>query len=183
MTKSTQVEDRKLLAALALAMVEHPRANLQELARATGISKATLYRFCATRDLLIERLMQHTNEALSEAIRNAGLGDTSPPEALRRLVANCLENQELMLFLIYHCRPGASIEEQIQSEWMAALDDFFLRGQQTGVFRIDIAAAAMTEIWMSMLIGLLEAERRGRVARVGLPALFESAFLHGTIRS
>ena len=43
-------EEEKTLAALALAMVDHPRATLQELAKAIGVSKATLYRFCRTRD-------------------------------------------------------------------------------------------------------------------------------------
>src|SRR5690606_38987885 len=100
-------------------------------------------------------------------IRNAELDSHSPLEALRRLAINSLENQELMLFLVYFWRSGTAVEEQIQTEWVAALDAFFLRGQQAGVFRIDIATAAMTELWISMLIGLQDAERRGRVARVG----------------
>lgn len=182
MTRTTQTGDDRLLAALALAMVEHPRANLHELARATGISKATLYRFCGTRDLLIERLMQHATDAFSQSIRDAGLDQSAPRKALERLAVHSLENPELMLFLIYYCRPGALIEQQAETEWLGALDAFFLRGQQAGAFRIDISAAAMTELWISMVIGLQDAERRGRVARLGLPALLESVFLHGAIR-
>lgn len=172
--------DEKFLASLALALLENPAATLQELARALGVSKATLYRFCPTRDQLVERLMEHATHSLSQAIRSAELERDPPLEALRRLTVKSLENQELTLFLTFFWRPGASIEEQAYTDWMTALDAFFLRGQQAGVFRIDISAAAMTELWISILIGLQDAERRGRVARVGLPALFELSFLHGT---
>ena len=36
--------DDKLARALALSIAQQPRASLQQLARAAGISKATLYR-------------------------------------------------------------------------------------------------------------------------------------------
>ena len=183
MARSAQNDEEKLLASLALALIENPQANLQQLARAIGISKATLYRFCPTRELLIERLMQQAVAALTHAIHHAELGGPEPREALGRLAANCLDNQELMLFLMYFWRPGVSIEQQMETEWLATLDAFFLQGQQAGVFRIDIAAAAMTELWIAMLLGLQDAERRCRIARQGLPVLLETAFLHGTIRS
>lgn len=57
------------------------------------------------------------------------------------------------------------------------LDAFFLRGQQQGVFRIDIPAPALTEIWVSILLGLVEAERHVRIARAGLATVVERAFI------
>ena len=50
------VAEEKLLKALAVAMVEHPRGTFKEIAQAAGVSKATLNRFCGTRDNLIEML-------------------------------------------------------------------------------------------------------------------------------
>ncbi len=47
MTASTS-PDAATLSALALALVTQPRASLQDLAKAIGVSKATLYRFCRT---------------------------------------------------------------------------------------------------------------------------------------
>lgn len=38
--------DERLIKALAVAIVDHPRATLKELAEAAGVSKATLHRFC-----------------------------------------------------------------------------------------------------------------------------------------
>ena len=38
--------DERLIKALAVAIVDRPRATLKELAEAAGVSKATLHRFC-----------------------------------------------------------------------------------------------------------------------------------------
>lgn len=180
-TPAADAEDRKLLAALALALVDQPRASLQELARAIGISKATLYRFCRTREQLIERLMQHCTQVFSDAIRDANLDTAAVPDALRQLTASHLEHRELTAFLMYYWK-DALRDPCIEEGWDASLDAFFLRGQQEGLFRIDIPAPALTEIWVSMVIGLVDAERRGRVARAGLPGLLERAFLQGTAK-
>ncbi|CAB5691447.1 Uncharacterised protein [Delftia tsuruhatensis] len=182
MTSTKQEDEGKLLSALALALLDAPQANLQELARAIGISKATLYRFCPTRDQLIDRLIAHAADTLSRAMRAAEPERSLPLEALRRLSAHCQEHQTLLLFLMYFWRSDVSVVQQIEHEWTSTMDAFFLRGQQAGVFRIDIPAAAMTELWLSMMVGLLDAERRGRVARAGLATLLEQAFLHGTLQ-
>lgn len=175
---SLHMEDNQLLSALALAMVERPRATLQELANAIGISKATLYRYCRTREQLVERLMSHSTRVISEAIRMAELESSPALEALRRLIANNLEHRELNAFLMYYWKDAVR-DPDIEIEWENALDAFFLRGQREGIFRIDITAPALTEIWVAVLIGLMDAERRGRIARAGLAALVERAFLAG----
>jgi TetR/AcrR family transcriptional repressor of mexCD-oprJ operon len=171
----TEKDDHKIMSALALALVQHPRASLQELAKAVGISKATLYRFCRTREELIERLTTYSMAMITAAIESAELETAPPLEALRKLTMANLEHKEATSFLINYCKPDAEEE----AKWENRMDGFFLRGQQAGVFRIDIPAAALTEIWVGLLIGLVEAERRGRVARIGIADLFESAFLRG----
>jgi len=173
------MEDNRILAALALALVDRPRANLQELAGAIGLSKATLYRFCRTREQLIERLVDHSTTLIGEDIQASGLDTAQPLEALKRLIASTLEHGAFTAFLVYYWKKDSSVESGLEAGWDAALDAFFLRGQREGVFRIDIAAAALTEILVAMLNGLVDAERRGRVARTGLASLVEHAFLHG----
>lgn len=173
-----ETEDGRILPALALALVDQPKASLQELARIIGISKATLYRFCRTREQLIERLMAYSTQMFSEAIRTAELDKGPALDALRRLTANHLEHRELTAFLIYYWKE-ASKDPGIDAGWDVALDIFFLRGQQEGTFRIDIPAPALSEIWVSVVVGLVDAERRGRVARAHLARLTETAFLQG----
>lgn len=178
MSTSGNTEDQALLSALALAMVYQPRAPLQELAKAAGISKATLYRFCKTREQLHEELFNHAIKAINGSIQSANLRHEEPGKALRQLIKNAVAQSELTIFLVHYWKNNV-VEHQMQAHWQQALDAFFLRGQQLGAFRIDIPAAALTELYASTLTGLLDAKHRGRVAKVGLPTLLETVFLQG----
>jgi TetR/AcrR family transcriptional repressor of mexCD-oprJ operon len=174
-----EAENDKMMAALARALVDQPRASLQEVAAAVGVSKATLYRLCRTRGQLVERLVYHAATRITEAIEAAHL-DTAPPlTALERLIANNLEHRELTTFLIHYWGQDPPTAAGVEAGWDAALDAFFLRGQQAGVFRIDLAAPALTEIFVALLLRLIDAERHGRVARAGLAGVIERAFLRG----
>lgn len=174
-----RAEEQRLLASLALAMVTHPRATLQELARAVGLSKATLYRFCRTREQLVERLLNYSMTQVSTAIEASRLTEDHPLEALQRLTVNSLACRECSAFLMmYYWQDGAT-DLGVEAGWEPQMDAFFLRGQQTGVFRIDMAAPVLTELWIAIFTGMVDAERRGRVARAGLAALVVQAFLQG----
>ncbi|MBV2233940.1 MAG: TetR/AcrR family transcriptional regulator [Sterolibacterium sp.] len=172
-------EENRLLAALAQAMVERPRATLQELAHAVGVSKATLYRFCRTREQLVERLLNHSVARVTAAMDAARLDQGTPLEALHRLIVHMLEQRKCGAFLMMHYWQDGATGMGSENGWEAQLDAFFLRGQQAGALRIDIATPALTELWSSIFSGLVEAERRGRIARTSLAGLFEQAFLQG----
>ena len=47
------------------------------------------------------------------------------------------------------------------------------------MFRIDISAAVLSELFLSLIFGIVDAERRGRMARSGSAAILEQIFLHG----
>lgn len=174
--------DEKLLKALAAAMVARPRGTLKDIAVAAGVSKATLHRFCGTREHLIERLMGYGSQVLNQVIDHARLDSAPPREALRRLIQGHLTHRELLTFLAFQWRPDSMDEAVGGGRWMPycdALDAFFLRGQREGVFRLDIAAPALSEIFAALIFGLVDAERRGRVAWASTPAMLETAFLEG----
>lgn len=178
--------DEKLLKALAVAMVDRPRGTFKDIAQGAGISKATLNRFCGTRDNLIDRLMEHGSVVMNRAIAEADLLNAPPLEALQRLIEQHLAQREILVFMIVQWRPDSMDEDQGGQRWLPyadALDAFFLRGQEQGVFRIDIAAPALTEVFASILFGLVDAERRGRVARSGMANLVETVFLRGASKA
>ena len=167
-----------LLDALALAMVKKPKASLGELAKAVGISRGTLYNFCRTRDELLERLFNYGLQVITKDMNDVRL-ETSPPlEALREMTQESLKHWEITLFMIRYWKPehGCSAPEL---DWDTKMDALFLRGQQDGVFRIDIPAASLSEIWVALFVGLVDAEYRGRIARAGMVDLMERAFLQG----
>jgi TetR/AcrR family transcriptional repressor of mexCD-oprJ operon len=80
--------------------------------------------------------------------------------------------------MMYYWQDGAT-EMGADAGWESQLDAFFLRGQQAGAFRIDISAPALTELWAAIFTGLVDAERRGRIARASLLSLVEQSFLQG----
>lgn len=178
----TSTADEKLLKALAVALVDHPRGTFKDIAQAAGISKATLNRFCGTRDNLIEMLMEHGSVVMNQLIEDAGLIERSIPEALHRLISDHLIHRELMAFLAFQWRPDSLDEDFGGTRWLPygdALDAFFLRGQKEGVFRIDIGAPELTEMFISVVFGMVDAERRGRVARAGMASIIEQFFMKG----
>lgn len=178
----TPAADEKLLKALAVALVDHPRGTFKDIAEAAGISKATLNRFCGTRDSLIEILMNHGSVVMNQVIANAGLDERPVLEALHRLISDHLTHRDVLAFLAFQWRPDSLDEDAGGTRWLPygdALDAFFLRGQKESVFRIDVGAPELTEIFISLVFGLVDAERRGRVARAGMATLIEHFFLRG----
>lgn len=181
MTTATNPTD-PFLCQLAVALVNQPRANLQELAKAVGVSKATLYRFCPTREEIIERLLDEATAKVAQSLEACDLEHAPIDTALKALVASVLDSKELTLFLIYHFRPEFLHEENLDRRWLdiqKVSDKFFLRCQQEGVLRIDISAVALNEIFFGIACSLIEAEHRGRVPRAGMAELIEAMFLQG----
>ncbi|QBF26571.1 TetR/AcrR family transcriptional regulator [Pseudomonas tructae] len=181
---SLPVTDERLLKALANAIVVHPRATLKELAEAAGVSKATLHRFCGTRDNLVSMLESHGERTLNQVILEGDLKNAEPLTALRHLITEHLKHREMMVFLLFQYRPDTFDDSEANRPWRSyadALDAFFLRGQQAGVFRIDISAAIFTEMFLSMVYGIVDAERRGRAASATSVQTLELLFLHGAV--
>lgn len=183
-TDTKAADDERLMAALALALVDKPRATLQELAKAVGVSKATLYRFCKTRDELIARLMAHGAQLMRRALADARLDEGTPREALQRVIQGQLAHREMGAFLMYYWKPDTLSDERWSDQWdqfTQALDAFFLRCQREGYFRIDISAAALTESLIALVVCMMDAERLGRVARAGMADVVETLFMNGAI--
>jgi len=175
--------DEKLLKALAVAIIERPRATLKELAEAAGVSKATLHRFCGTRDNLVDMLMTHSRAVMYQIITSPYMTGDETSQALRQLIVDHMTHRELMIFLMFQCHSFVELDKE-QALWQPhcdALDAFFLRGQQAGLLRIDISAAAMTEMFLSLIYGIVDAERRGRLASAQSVAMLEQFFLHGAV--
>ncbi len=179
---SLTAQDERLLKALAVAFVERPRATLKELAEAAGVSKATLHRFCGTRDNLVDMLITHGETVINQILSAGDLQQAEPLQVLRRLIAEHLMHRELLVFLMFQYKPDTLDPNAEDARWQTycdALDKFFLRGQQEGVFRIDISAALFSELFLSLIFGIVDAERRGRAASSSSAALLELFFLHG----
>ena len=176
------LDDDKGMAALAAALAHAPGATYQEIAAAVGVSRATLYRFCSNREELVHRLLKHAIDRLTETLLAAQLDEGPPVAALERLLEGEIAHRELHAFLTEFWSRDIEMDADLAPACQAyekALDVFFLRGQREGAFRIDIPAAVLNESLSWLLIGLMDAERRGRIARTSVLATARALFLEG----
>ena len=155
---------------------------MSELAQVVGVSRATLHRFCGTRDNLLKKLESRAKEVLTKIIDNARLQQDEFLSALEHLINEHLAHRELLAFLVVRYRPDFLDESPNAAPWYSylyALDTFFLRGQQQGVLRIDITASILTEMFISLVYGMVDAEQRGRAASANTAHILPQMFLYG----
>ncbi|MGY2290931.1 TetR/AcrR family transcriptional regulator [Pseudomonas sp. SDO528_S397] len=177
-------QDERLIRALARAIVDRPRATLKDLAEAAGVSKATLHRFCSTRDNLVQVLEARGEAALNQVVHGIDLSNPDPLATLRSLISEHLEHREMLAFLLFQYRSdtvGTGGESDRWLSYINALDEFFLHGQRLGAFRIDITAAVYSELFLTMIFAMVDAERRGRAASAHSIDVLEKMFLHGAV--
>ena len=169
--------DNQLLKKLAIAITENPRGTSKELAEAVGISKATLHRFCGTRENLDKMLTEKAFYALKEIIETAQEEFDDYRAGIKQLIEVHFKNHE---FLRYVVLIPSLMEHENWQPYLNAIDSFFLRGQKQGVFKIDFGVSFLTEIFVSSICSLIDAERRGRIASNGINNSFEYFFLKGS---
>jgi TetR/AcrR family transcriptional repressor of mexCD-oprJ operon len=178
--------DESLLRPLALALTENPGATLQELAKAAGVSRATLYRFAATREQLLDTVKQHVLQVMTLILDTAGLESRPPLEALRQLTANYITEKEFCAFMMTQFDPYIKVNSKNHipdecSKHEQRLDHFFQQGQAAGVFRSNVSCRWLTDLYFGFIFTLCESEHRGRIARADMQMLFEDMFLNGAL--
>jgi len=177
--------DDKLARALALSVSQQPRANLQQLARSAGISKATLYRISPTREGVIDLLMERATQHLQDALARADLETPPHAAALQRLTEAVVQGREYYLFWnhaqwvrVIDARTE-DVNAPIPSFYGDALETFFLNGQRAGVFRIDVPALWLVRAYDYLLYAAMDAAQRGEIAPLGMASMVQKLFLQG----
>lgn len=175
------MQDDELVRKLAKAMAERPRLTLKELAETVGVSRATLHRVFGSRELIIEKINEYGTAVINHIADTILAKSTAPTEAsLSLLISMHLDHREVMIYQMFNYTPEACTQENaVWVSYSDALDTYFLAGQQADLFRIDINAAALTEYFISLIYGTVDAERRGRLANAESVKLLTRFFLYG----
>ena len=143
-------DDNKLLKNLSVAIVDNPRGTTKELAEAIGISKATLHRIYGTRENMENILMEKASNAVKSIISITEIDFVDYKEGIKILLKAHYENKE---FLTFVCGYQLGVEDEYWNDYFKALDSFFLKGQKSGVFKIDFSVPALTEILYQAFLG------------------------------
>ncbi|MFF5976167.1 TetR/AcrR family transcriptional regulator [Streptomyces sp. NPDC012769] len=178
------VDRTQVLRSAAALLSRKATATMDEVARAAGIGRATLHRHFAGRDALVRALEQMGLEELESALDAAGLDDGPADEAVRRLIGEVEPVAPLLAFLVTE---NQLFEGDQQNEGWARLDArvsaLFRRGQEQGVFRIDLTPVWLTEALYGLFGAAAWSVQDGRLAAKDFQYMIAELLLGGARRS
>ncbi|MDG9718260.1 helix-turn-helix domain containing protein [Streptomyces sp. DH24] len=177
------VDRDHVLRTAAALLSRKSTATMDEVAKAAGISRATLHRRFAGRDALV-RALEALGIAECEAALDAARPDEGPAsDAVRRLVRAVEPAAGLLAFLYSE---NQLFEGEERNAGWTRLDDrieaLFRRGQLSGEFRIDLTPAWLTEALYGLLASAAWAVSEGRVAGKDFTHMITELLLGGAIR-
>ncbi|WP_435971052.1 TetR/AcrR family transcriptional regulator [Streptomyces sp. Qhu_M48] len=178
------VDRTQVLRAAAALLSRKATATMDEVARAAGIGRATLHRHFAGRDALVRALEELGLQEMEAALDRAGLDEGSEDEAVRRLVAEVEDVAPLLSFLVTENQLFEG--EQQHEGWEhvdARVSALFRRGQERGVFRIDLTPAWLAEAFYGLVGAGAWAVQDGRVAAKDFQYMIAELLLGGARRS
>ncbi|MEE1826222.1 helix-turn-helix domain containing protein [Streptomyces sp. BE20] len=173
-----------VLEAAVGVLSRRPTAHLDEIARAAGISRATLHRLFPGRDALIREVGLLGLRRFGAALDTAAVEEGDAHAALRRLVDAVVPDAALCAFLAGENQ--LYDDADINDLWDSQIDRMhalFLRGQQQGAFRIELSAAWLSEAFFDLVAGVGWAIQDGRLAPRDAAFSLAELFLGGALRS
>lgn len=177
------VDRDHVLRSAAALLTRKSTATMDEVAKAAGISRATLHRQFAGRDVLVRALESLGIAECEAALDRARLDEGGASDAVRRLVREIEPAAALLAFLYSESQ---LFEGGQQNEGWTRIDDrvaaLFRRGQAAGEFRIDLTPAWLTEALYGLLASGAWAVSEGRVATNDFTFMIVELLLGGALR-
>lgn len=174
------IDREATLLAAARVLVRDPRASMAEIAAGAGISRASLNRLVSGRAALLHELTELGVRRGTAAIREACPDEGDARDAVRRVVTGLVPFVDLFVLA---SREHSTAELFARTERMdRMLTELFLRGQRTGVFRVDLSAVWMAEALYGLLTSAVLAAQEGRLARLDIATATEQTLLSGLVR-
>jgi TetR/AcrR family transcriptional regulator, mexCD-oprJ operon repressor len=129
------------------------QASMQDVARAAGVARATLYRYFPTREALLEALGALAREETGEALRAARLDQVPLQEAFSRAVRALVGVGDAFVVLAREQRQAdaAGFERRVAGPLRALIE----RGQGEGEIRDDVPAAWLLESLLALVVSVL----------------------------
>jgi TetR/AcrR family transcriptional regulator, mexCD-oprJ operon repressor len=175
--------DAVLTAAVGV-LSRHSSASLEDIARAAGISRATLHRLFAGREALVNEAATSAMRRLEDAIDAAAIDQGDPVEAVRRMAEAVVPHADAAAFVTGESRLFEVTDVTDAWERMdARVTELFLRGQQSGAFRVELPAAWLSEAFFDLLAGIGWSLCEGRIAPRDSVRALTGIFLGGALRS
>jgi AcrR family transcriptional regulator len=123
-----------ILDAAITVLAEQPEASIEDIAKAAGVSRQTVYAHYASREALINAAIERGSTEVKLAFEAAALEDLPPTEALVRLLDIIWETSARYPF-VWHAPPvGAQDDLDRHGPMLGLVEALIRRGQATGDF-------------------------------------------------
>jgi AcrR family transcriptional regulator len=168
-----------VLTAAAKVLVGDPGASMAQIAAGAGVSRATLCRLVPSREALLLELTELGVQRGVDAIRRARVDEGDPRDAVRRVIEGLVPSVDLFVLA---SRTHSSAELFARTEEMdLLLTDLFVRGQRSGVFRVELCAEWMTEALYALITSAVLAVDGGRLAARDIARVTRETLLGGIV--
>ncbi|MDJ1132296.1 TetR/AcrR family transcriptional regulator [Streptomyces iconiensis] len=178
------LDREELLSTAADVLTRRPTSSMDDIAKAAGISRATLHRHFAGRDALVRALEQLGHQRLDAALDAARTQDGDAADAVRRVIAQVEPFAGFLAFLVTE---NQLFEPGEQHEGWTRIDErigeLFRRGQAEGTFRLDLTPAWLTDALYSLIASSAWAVQDGRIAAREAVFMTSELLLGGALRS
>jgi AcrR family transcriptional regulator len=154
-----------ILAAAARVLGDRPDASMDDVAKAAGISRQTVYSHFPSRDALLNALLAHVTERVVDAIAAADL-DTGPAaDALVRFLEIGWKAFEGDPFLLHLSSPAKSPDQERDQHEpiIGPLEQLIRRGQRTGEFDPELPVSWLLAATIALGHAAGEEVRAGRM--------------------
>lgn len=176
-------DQEALLTRAAALLTRRPAASMDEIARAAGISRATLHRQFSGREALVRALEELGVRQLCAALDAARTEEGDPRDAVRRIVAETEPFAGFLAFLVTEnqlFQPGEGHDGWARID--ARVEALFQRGQEQGHFRVDLTASWLTQALYALVTSSAWAVQDGVVAARDSQRMVVELLLSGALR-
>ncbi|MFD6174726.1 TetR/AcrR family transcriptional regulator [Streptomyces coeruleorubidus] len=165
-TSRADANRRRILDVALGELLRDPDASMDQIARAAGVVRRTVYGHFPSREALISTLVDEAVQALSAAHAAGREGVRDPAESVARSVLAVWEladRYRLLIALAQRTVTMQGIRERLTPVREAATA-VLRRGLDEGVFSSPLPAPALAYVHEQMLVALMEAVNDGLVA-------------------
>jgi len=167
-----------ILDAAAHVLAEHgTSSNMADVATAAGVSRATLYRYYPHREALLRALAAQALADAGARLADAGLERAPVEEAIERIVRALIAVGD---------RYGVLVREQVEADpgeserlLAAPIRAVFARGIESGLFRQDLAAEVLLQLFGGALHAALKLTEERQLGVEEASAATAAVFLDG----
>ncbi|MGW0756853.1 TetR family transcriptional regulator [Streptomyces sp. NPDC002814] len=162
--RNSRANRARILATARRELGRNPDVTLEELARAAGVVRRTLFGHFPGREALLEALAEEASEALRSALSGAPLTAPEPAErAFAHLVFSMwpVGDRYRLLLSLAQRDLGAERVAEVLAPAREQATGILERGQRDGVFHTHLSAAVLSAGLEAMTVALLESVNTG----------------------